>query len=299
MEEVQLHLDLAGIRAPADRVINRAVYMAHLGLRGAVGVGDMAASLGTEMAVKYRAVPTYPTSEALVADYRAWILGSVFRDVVEAVGQCCTEAYLALLLMQMVTSHAEGSLSWGDYQEKVLGPTATFRKTVGLPKKLDKLNALSPGVVPDIAEHVKSLNLARNCLVHRHGVVGQPDVNTPDESALRVRWRNMVFIARGPDGTEERIGPGSIVQGGWAIYSRVIDHEKVFPVRTRIEFTEDEFVGACFGVTAFAAALSRNVEAAGTALGWTFTPPAQEDGPAQPVEREDGTMELKLSLPLA
>lgn len=267
----KLRIDLGNIVRPANAAVQRAIYMAHIGTSRLDGLGDVVASLGTDLALKYQAPQIYPSNEAMVADYRWWVLSGVFRDIVEAVADCCTEAYFHLLVIQLATP---GRLvTMAEYEERVQKPVRAYKKVMGLPEKLRRLEEASPGILPETTDHARSVNKARNCLVHAHGRVGPGHVNNATKDALVVRWRSLDLFHLSEGGVETPLKPGGVFQGG-SIRLRATDKEKMFPLGSRVEFDEDDLVGVCFGVPAFAEGLRANVEKATRPLGHFANEPA-------------------------
>jgi len=115
---------------------------------------------------------------------------------------------------------AEGAEFTGEeWKQRVVGKGKCFHRR-GLPYKLRFLSeehGLS--VSRELQEQVLSLNRARNCLVHRAGVVSaQHDAN--DSGKLRVFWRKSELIASGPAGERPVTESNPILAGGESLLLR-------------------------------------------------------------------------------
>jgi hypothetical protein len=108
-----------------------------------------------------------PTAiEIMRSEYTAWAVGHGLADIAEAIA-----SYL-----DRVCQAFGGRLGYA-------GPFRQFER-LGVDKKLAALPKIT---LPQIGiDAVQTVVLARNCLVHRHGFVGEADCNSGRE--LNLRW---------------------------------------------------------------------------------------------------------------
>jgi hypothetical protein len=179
---------------------NRLRQLAHVGLQRAyifMGFGLNAASnpgiidFGLAETDHAQLVPpiTDPSKlqEAKTA-FGQWIVSCGVREAIETFAIFLDEVHRVCLFV----AHHKGKLP--DVDVKRI--RRTFRRA-GLPDKL-KLLTDSFGVVAEWPDFVVSVHRARNCLVHRNGVVGEKD--SEDGRPLDISWRAIeVFLDR-PDG---------------------------------------------------------------------------------------------------
>ncbi len=106
------------------------------------------------------------TIAAYKNEFSFWIIGNGLRELVEAFGTFLDRLYKGCLLFQLAKD--------GNSRQKL---EARYKKYhyVGLSEKLVILKqefAIETGNAGQLA----SINKARNCLTHRQGIVGRPDV---------------------------------------------------------------------------------------------------------------------------
>jgi len=133
-----------------------------------------------------------------------------FSSFLEDVRDICA-AWHALL-------HADEQLSLKQWHEQVQAPSKKFHR-LGLPDKFERLRKVFNFAFPGECEFIAlSINAARNCLVHRKGVVSEGDANSPN--GLRVRWFRPTLFVSGPDGERTLQVPGGIVDKGESLSLR-------------------------------------------------------------------------------
>src|SRR4030095_9320340 len=147
---------------------------------------------------------------------------------------------------------------------------------LGLPDKIDDLQRIySLALDPDLVGHLRTINDARNCLVHRQGIVQERDVN--EDAALRVSWRRLACVIRGPDG-ERDFFPGSLVDVGETLCVSNRDVAKLFPLGTAISFSVQEFADVCWSLFLLGLSTVKLVEDWGRAHGFTLQEPQDLTG---------------------
>ena len=93
-----------------------------------------------------------------------------------------------------------------------------------LPDKLAHLKTEHGMAVDSVLERqLLSINNARNCLVHRRGIISQRDLNSDD--TMRVEWRKLHIFLQNQDGEHDLV-IGQIVEKESAICLRVKDEQK-------------------------------------------------------------------------
>lgn len=115
---------------------------------------------------------------------------------------------------------------------------------LGLARKLEWLHArYGLNIDSDIESELLSINGARNCLVHRHGVVQDADKNC--EEGLRVHWTRPSLKVKGASGVHP-LALGDAVNAGESIVFTQEKADKVFAVRESVEFTVQELNDLCW-----------------------------------------------------
>ena len=190
------------------------------------------------------------TVEEARAQFRTWILGNGLRECIDAIGPTLEWARRALFLWSgkgTATRNADGGISLTsqitgeDWNREIALGIAKFDR-LSLPDKFDRLERQYGFARPDHTDDILSLNAARNCLVHRGGVVGGADVKSSPDGAMHVTWICPELWIVSPTGEKRPLEiPGHVDAGnqvgfGWAPVSRS------FALGSRVEFTLEDYV---------------------------------------------------------
>lgn len=181
--------------------------------------------------------PEVPFSAELLPEFRAWIMGNAFRDAVELILKHLDDIRDILAICSLPLPPDP---TGGEWQTQVVDEGATFHKWF-LNRKLEHLQKMYDFRLPSeaLADFV-TVTYARNCLVHRDGIVFDEDKNGPD--GLHVRWRAPKASVSNPD-TAATIttAPGARLElGGSLQIERYALHETVFAVGSRVGFSTQE-----------------------------------------------------------
>jgi len=107
-------------------------------------------------------------------------------------------------------------------------------------------------------EAIISFNKARNCLVHRKGIVSERDTNTNDHKYLQISWLGVDFFVDDGQTKEKKEIPFEIKKG--AKLSGVnVKRTKSFKIGDQIVFNSNEFREITFTMNFFVAELSENL----------------------------------------
>ena len=130
-------------------------------------------------------------------NFAQWIISNGLREIIESFGLSLNNIYTACLLID--------TRGQADVEDSNRDRAIKFEQ-LGAKRKLENL-AKEFGVTSALAEHIQSLNAARNCLTHRWGIVREADCNQPGEFVLY--WRRTELIAQ-TEGGDEIILPARI-----------------------------------------------------------------------------------------
>jgi hypothetical protein len=145
-----------------------------------------------------------------------------------------------------------------------------------LPDKIQHLqDTYSLALDPDLVRHLQSINAARNCLVHRRGLVQEQDLN--EDGALRVSWRRLAPVITGAAG-EREFYPGILVVPGESVGVSNRDVSKSFPLGTAIAFSVQEFADVCWSLFLFGDSTTKRVEDWARAHGYELRMPHDVTG---------------------
>jgi hypothetical protein len=120
------------------------------------------------------------------------------RDAVERASSFIESAHRVLSIWAL-TSANNGKVLYGDYQREMEGAFID-----SLPDKLAHLKTEHGMAVDSVLERqLLSINNARNCLVHRRGIISQRDLNSDD--TMRVEWRKLHIFLQNQDGEHDLV----------------------------------------------------------------------------------------------
>jgi len=129
-----------------------------------------------------------------------------------------------------------------------------------LPEKIDHLQTLYRFDPPELTPHVISLYAARNCLSHRLGVVGHPDLKTSTDLGLVLRWRQL-RLSIGEGEVARTLVKGSRVKAGETIKTEILDVERTIPLGERLTISSQEYVEMALTFLFFGMQLQVSAEA--------------------------------------
>jgi hypothetical protein len=173
--------------------------------------------------------------------YQEWILSAGFRDAIESLGAFLESANRVLSIWDLMKKQdANSPVTVGDWKSVFLDSGNRFHR-LGLPDKIESLCGNRGFNVPlDLKMQVLSINIARNCCVHRKGVVSDRDSNTAD--GLRVEWRRMKVFLEDEDGERDLV-LGQRVEKGSVVAVRFENEEKLFGIGESLAFTVEQISG--------------------------------------------------------
>jgi hypothetical protein len=130
-----------------------------------------------------------------------------------------------------------GNCTGADWNKATIEDKKKFHE-LGLPAKIERLRK-EFGVASKFEDHVLSLNRARNCLVHRLGIVSPKDVSA--KGVLVVTWHALNLVAIDTATKRETVlGEPTRLESESTIAARFGPYRREFQVGNRISFTRDE-----------------------------------------------------------
>jgi hypothetical protein len=202
-------------------------------------------------------------------EFQKWIVGAGLRECAEAINPLLEEARNACAVYRFAGS-GPTILKVGELKDKLFGAQKKFHRD-GLPDKIETLKKeYDPGIIPELTDHILSINKARNCLVHRRGIITKMDFNTAD--SLFVRWKKMELIARDEEGNEEVFEIPFTTKGDTTISMKISDTSRIFRLGEAIIFSPRDFSSMCTTFFFFAQQLVENLKKYGESKGVPFMP---------------------------
>lgn len=181
--------------------------------------------------------------------HSTWAISNGFRDAVEGVSSFLESAHRVATVWKLVAGNG-GKVKVAEFNREMEGKA--FHR-LGLPDKLEHLKKEHDVPFDAVLERqLVSVNTARNCLVHRQGIVGDRDVNL--ENKMRVEWRRLHYFVRDEDGDHELVLNKALEKDG-TVCLKVIDEFKEFALGERVVFTTQEFANTAWGLFSFGSEL--------------------------------------------
>ena len=199
-------------------------------------------------------------------DFHAWMLGVGLQQAIVAIDPFLIEMRRVLLYLRsagQIQVETTGTLPeiFSRFQDSGM---KRFEKSYW-PVRLDEFASL--GVKPTLRDVFLSIVRARNCLVHRGGIVGQADIPTGFDK-LTVSYKNIQLVTASSDGTERELVPGSTVLAGTFMDVKVgVLQEKSFELGDRLSFTAQEFMYLMMTLYAFGEEIIKDVIEVGRSVG--------------------------------
>jgi hypothetical protein len=270
MPRVQFQVNLDAPRAQLQRALQRSIYLVSGALNSGAYIEDAHLKL-PDIGIEATFDSSLKWSTEEVRHHlKEWTLQNGFRDIVESLGAFLEEIHRICSVWALVKKQEGGqTLSGKDLQNLNEVEPKKFHK-LGLPDKLDHLRD-SHGISIDteMTRNVLSVNHARNCLVHRNGVVTTLDAV---DGKLVVWWRRMKFVVADEDGERELV-MGVVNEKAATVGVRFVDDEKSFSTGESLGFSSQEFQNIAWSVFLFANDLTISLNQWGLSNGLVHPPP--------------------------
>jgi hypothetical protein len=270
---VDLNINLRALQGMAQRRLQRLVDIIEVSHAGVRGVTDAHYPAAPAFLSVYPSHNTRLDAAGARSAAQDWFTLHCLRDAVEVISlfleesrRCC--ALFALSKKRHIRFH----------ELQAVDRDSDRFHSEGLPKKFRWLSD-SYGVRSDFTEHIITVNAARNCLVHRDGVVAPKDVEEPSK-LLIVRWLAVRIDVVSPDGkvTRTMSEPGPVDEG-WMVHVVTAPTSKSFPVGAQIRFTHEDLAGILLSHLMCVNTIASSVQQYAESLGFTFPPAPQQSTP--------------------
>jgi hypothetical protein len=200
------------------------------------------------------ACPYGDTVVVLRDEFSQWIVEQGIREAIESIQLCLEKARIYCAAVDLC---GEGKpILQEQFQSGVYGFKKKFHR-YGLPEKIEHLSkTYGQKTIPKSYSHIQTINLARNCLVHRNGIVGDRECGDSDE--LIITWARLEMYFQPNDGERVVIRPPQVLKDGIVQVSNEITEKRV-PRGDRVSFSAREFAEICWTVHSFGNQLVKNV----------------------------------------
>jgi len=165
-------------------------------------------------------------------EFQTWCLKNSFTEAVDLVSAFLEECRTIAALYRL-----NGRCSGADWNRAYLQDRKKFHE-MGFPAKIQHLRKQF-GIASKFEAHVLSLNRARNCLVHRLGIVSAKDVDTTRR--LIVTWHSLnLIVVDNATKHETVLSQPMVIESESTLAARIGPHRREFAIGERILFDQDE-----------------------------------------------------------
>lgn len=266
MHQLSMNLNLAALLGRINRALEEASRFVSMAMSEVESTGTESQGTKKAFSINFNSGLNWSRDDARMA-WTQWILKNGFRDIAELISVVLEEACQVLTLYTLLDRQTAGEkLSTTDFagRDKDI---ARFHR-LSLSDKLDWLLAQSSFSIPDEKlEEIMSINVARNCLGHRSGIVGERDIT--HNGMLVVMWLGMDTVVQ-TEGKEIPFEPPMYLENGGTMVTRLVRRTSEFHLGSRITFNEREFSEIAWTIFAFAQAVTSSLESSGKSRGLKF-----------------------------
>ena len=271
-QNIQIQVNLDAPKSELQRAIQRTIYLVSAALNSTTQIGEGHLKL-PEIEVEATFDSSLKWSSAEVSqNLKEWVLQNGFRDAVEFLSVFLESIHSVCTFWSLVQRQNGGQVLTGmDWQSATESEPKKFHR-LGLPDKLDHLrDTHGINVEPAVLKSILSANSARNCLVHRNGIVSEKDA---DSGVLVVSWKRMKLIAIDEDG-EHELKTGVVYEKATTIAMKFVEESKSFNLGDSISFSPLEFQSIAWALFLFGNDLTATLSDWGIANGFVTPPPAR------------------------
>lgn len=173
--------------------------------------------------------------------FSEWIITSALREITETL-----DVFLNLLhnnCLRMAVTKGNAELSDAPIILKKF-------ERLGLDEKFQQIRE-QYGVETKNENYFLGIKQARNCIVHRRGIVGEKDIDEND-GKLRLQWWTIDLLGSSADGKETKLAP-DVESGHYSfdvettIQAKLFSpRERVFCLNEKLALTPREIIEICF-----------------------------------------------------
>ena len=170
-------------------------------------------------------------------NYKDWLYKKGFEELTEGIKLSLVEAYFYVAIIEFVHKQKD-VITLSDLQDTInyIRKKASKQSLPGLLEKINK-HLTSP---LNWENQIISINNARNCLVHRKGIVTGLDINDKENNNLLIEWvRFKIYYEHNEK--EIELHKNQIVQGPAGIKLKSEIKQKRFSIKEKLHFDYKEF----------------------------------------------------------
>lgn len=248
---VTINVNLPAALAKLDRDLQRLVDLVEIGVTGVRKVEEAEYKISPFVAAQQLHEPI-PFSE-VKDEHLLWCLKNAFTGAIDRIGEFLEECRVLGNLYRLgpTTISGEDWLRIGTSERRQFDGK-------GFPDKIEYLRQ-EFDATSQFEGHILTLNQARNCLVHRLGVVSQKDVK--GKEFFTIRWHAMrIVVIDSVTGEETLLPQLTPTKNESTVNLRVGPVEKQFRVGDRIRLSPDELNYTMWTFRSFALEILQAIE---------------------------------------
>ncbi|MEH6638665.1 MAG: hypothetical protein V7717_05285 [Porticoccaceae bacterium] len=235
-QSINVNINLNGLHGELQSSLQRIICLVATGLEANSDVDPNEIALPTNIKSSFSNLDL--NKENFHIQYTEWILSNGFRDAIESVSSFLESAHRVLAIWDLIEKQNSGAPIKGDEWNQIFQDVGNKFHRLGLPDKLEHISKEHGIEVTDsYKEQILSINVARNCYVHRNGIVSDRDIN--EENTLKVKWSRLHTFLQNEDGEKELV-PGMLVEKESTVCVRFDENEKAFSLNEQLSFTVEE-----------------------------------------------------------
>ena len=266
VDHIVVSVNLAGLQSVVTVKLQRSMDVIRFARAGAHGVTEEAYESRSNSPLRVSPAANFSLSLAAVrVASEEWYTLHVLRDAIDYIGTFLDEARVscALLALKLLPNAGLAEI------QELERDGAKFHK-LGLPSKLDTLHA-AYNVSATEANYLLALNRARNCLVHRLGIVSSHDLSSADK--MEVVWLGLRGAVTTVDGTRIDSGITPTIPPGGKFELFRAEQSREFSVGDKVTLSYDEMIAIMFTILAFVESFTLSVQLHGERCGHEFAAP--------------------------
>lgn len=240
----EIKVDFAALQEIAVKGVRRTAVFLGLGINAAADPSMRQYQLSGVAQFKF--VPDDVDEKTLThfkEEFSRWIVACGFRELIETFSVFLDEVHHSCLIVRAANQRMT--------MDSIAPLDKTFRRhRQGLHGKLDDLRSRF-AIEMSEPSFLLSINKARNCLVHRLGIVSREDCSDGDQ--LTVAWRGIDICVETESGEPISVHPMSrstptqnmvVPPHGW-MKGKYCQRSKTFPIKSVVSFLPGELAEIC------------------------------------------------------
>jgi hypothetical protein len=263
-QSINVNINLNGLRGELQRSLQKVICLVATGLEAKSDIEPNEITLPANIKSTFSGLAL--NKQEFHAQYTEWVLSNGFRDAIESVGYFLESAHRVLSIWELIEKQNSGTRITGDDWNRIFRDVGNKFHRLGLPDKLEYIsNYHGIDVKKSFKEQILTINVARNCFVHRNGVVSDRDLN--EDNVLKIKWSRLHTFLQNEDGEQDLI-PGILVEKESTVCVRFDENEKVFSLNESLSFTVDEMSEILWCLFLFGNELVTNISKYGEGKGF-------------------------------